>query len=274
MNNLISFWLAPLTALFHPAVYRDAVRSSAGRGVLYALYAAAISTAVILGIMFAVLLPQADAVAEWAQKNLPVLIWTPDGLSVEGGQSAKVMDYPGYGPVIIFDMSKTAVTGQDMGSAFLFVTATKVYIQREPGRLEVRDITKTGIQTQQQLPEKVRITGEVVGKLYQNVKKTLKLLVPGMVLFGVFVFNLLGIVFYSLVGFLLNQTRKSKLPYGAIFSLTSFALTASWLLTWIRLFPPFQGFPWPWWGGVLVNLAYLFFAFRVTDQAPEGEATS
>ena len=43
MNNLISFWLAPVTALFHPRVYRDAAKSSGGRGVLYVLYLALIA---------------------------------------------------------------------------------------------------------------------------------------------------------------------------------------------------------------------------------------
>ncbi|HOW58121.1 MAG TPA: DUF1189 family protein [Candidatus Omnitrophota bacterium] len=266
MNNLFSFWLAPVTALFHPVVYHDASKSSGGRGVLYTLYITCITVVVIMVFVFVVLMPKANELLDWGKTNMPVMIWTPEGLNLENGQTNYVMEYPNYGPVAIFDMTKTGVTEQDMGKAFIFVTKTQVFVKKEPGRLEARDITQAGIQSKQQLPAKVRITKELVEKLFQNIKGAIFFIVPMVILITLFIFNIVNNLFYSLVGLLLNLGRMNKLNYGAIFNLTCFAMTASWFVMGIMRLPVFHRFPWPWWAGVLMNLAYMYFAFKITDQ--------
>lgn len=271
MNNLSSFWFAPITAIFDPNVYRAAAKSSGGRGVLYNLYLSFFSVVALVLIMSLVAMPKVNQFVDWMKKSMPVMIWTPEGLSLENGQTTYTMDYPGYGPVAQFDMTKTAVTEQDMGKAFLFVTQTKLFVKKQAGEMETRDITKAGIQSKQQLPSRVRITSELVGSLFQNIKRILMLFLPILGLILIFIFNLLTSLFYSLAGLLFNQVRANRLGYGAIFNLTSFALTVTWLLMWLRMLPAFQAISFPWWAGAIVNLAYLYFAFKSSDETP-GEA--
>lgn len=269
MNNLMSFWLAPVTALFQPAVYRDAAKASGGRGVLYTLYISALAAVAVMIAFFVILMPKIDQTVALGERDMPVMIWTPEGLSFESGQATHTLKLPDYGPIVFFDMNKTNVTEQDMGKAFAFVTRTKVFLKRGPGQIDVRDITKAGIQTKQQLPSKVRITKEILDKFYQNVKNATVLVVPFVILIMVFIFNMGSNLFYSVAGLLFNLMRTHRLGYGAVFNLTCFARTAPWILGGLNFLPLFRSILGAWWIGMLVSVLYLFFAFKVTDQAPE-----
>lgn len=270
MNNLISFWCAPVTAFFHPDVYRDAAKSPGRRGVLYTLYTTVFSVVIFMILMFAVVLPRTNDFMNWAKQDMPEMVWTPKGLSLENGQTSHIMNYPGYGPVVLFDMTKTDVTEQDMGQAFLFVTQTKVYAKKAmQGNLEIRDITAAGIQAKQQLPPKIRITKEMAGTLFNNVLRAVVVVLPIILLFAFFIFNICSNLFYSLAGLFFNRMKGNKLRYSAVFNLSCFALTASWVLTWLFVLPIFHGLSLPWWAATALNLAYLFYAFKVTDQSSE-----
>ncbi|MBU9889669.1 MAG: DUF1189 domain-containing protein [Candidatus Omnitrophica bacterium] len=267
MNNLVSFWLAPLTAFFHPRVYRDAARGSGGRGVLYVLYLSLIAVALVTVLLGVKVSPVMDSLAGWMQQNMPVVIWTPEGVSLENGQTTASLDHPEYGPLAKLDLTKTEVTEVDMGDVFFFVTAKRVFIKRGPGQIENRDITGAGFRTGQQLPPKVRITGEIVGKLYQNIKATMSVVVPVTLCIFLFISILIMNGLYSLIGLLFNRGRKQKFGYGTIFSMTCFATTAAFMLPWLRIVIPVPVLPWPIVESVLITLAYMFFAFKVTDQA-------
>jgi len=269
MNNLLSFWLAPVTALFSPRVYRDAVKSSGGRGILYVLYLSLITVVVVMMFLVGKVVPVTDDLVSWTRKNMSVMIWTPEGISLEDGKMTATLEHPQYGLIAKVDLSKTNVTEADMGNGFFFVTAKRIFVKRGPGQIESHDITKTGIRTSEQLPPRIRITGDIVWQLYQNLKNTLAVIFPA-VLFVIFsLMLLLGNAFYSLAGLFLNRRRKQKLEYGAIFTLTCFATTASFTLTWLRIMTPLQALPWSFVVDILINLAYLFFAFKMTDQAME-----
>ncbi|MDD5226529.1 MAG: DUF1189 family protein [Candidatus Omnitrophica bacterium] len=269
MNKKSSFWLAPVFALFSPGIYREAVKSSAGRGVLYALYMALIGVAVVMAAIAGKMTPQADVFVGWLANNLPVTIWTPAGLSLENGKTTEVLTHPRYGAIAVFDMTKTAVTEADMGKAFILVTATKVFIKRSPGQIQARDITGAGLRPGQQLPAKVRITGAFIEKFYQNIKGPLLWGIALMLLIPLFLAGLLMGLFYSLVGLLFNLMRTEKLGYGAIFNLTCFAMTTSIVIFWLKLLTPIENIPWPWFMTGLINLGYMFFAFKVTDKKRE-----
>lgn len=271
MNNLISFWLAPVTAFFHPRVYRDAAQGSGGRGVLYVLYLSLIAVVLVMVLLGAKVMPVMDDLAGWIQKEMPVVIWTPAGLSLENGQTAATLKHPQYGTLAVLDLTKTDVTETDMNDAFFYVTATKVFIKRAPGQIESRDITGAGLQGGQQLPPKVRITGEIAGKLYQNIKATLAVVVPVVLYIFLFISILIANGLYSLIGLLFNKGRDQKLGYGAIFTLTCFATTASFMLPWIRIVLPVPALPWPFVESLLITLAYMFFAFKVIDRPAEAQ---
>ena len=270
MNKMFTFFTAPVTAFFYPPVYQDAAKSSAGRGVLYSLYLAGLSVVLIMMVFSAKVMPQVNAFARWAQKNMPVLIWTPAGLSMENGQTTAMLTHPQYGTIAVFDMTKTVATAEDMNKTYIFVTPQKVFINRAPGQVEARDITGAGIKQGQQLPPRIRFTGDVVAKIYQNIKGTMVLLLPFLVLVFSFMFFLVTNLLYSLAGLLLNLARKEKLGYGAIFNLTCFATTAAFTLTCLRILTPLKALHWPFILNILVNLALLCFAFKVTDKKSSG----
>lgn len=265
MNNLLSFWLAPVTALFHPRVFHDAAKKSAWKGVLYALYLSMIAGVLTVVLMVGRVFPVASDFVSWTQKTMPVLIWTPEGLSLENGQTGALMVHPAYGPIVAFDMTKTSATEADMDKAPLLVTSTKVFMKRAPGQIEERDITKAGFQTEKQLPPKIRINGEVVGGLFKAVKSAIFLAVPLAVIILCFFFILIMDLLYSLVGLLFNMMRKQKLHYGSVFSLTCFATTAAFTLTWLQILTPLRRFPLPAGVMILINLIYMFVAFKLTD---------
>ncbi|MFH1800267.1 MAG: DUF1189 family protein [Candidatus Omnitrophota bacterium] len=265
MNNILSFWLAPVTALFHPRVFHDAAKRSAWKGVLYVFYLSVIAGVLTAVLMLGRMLPVANEFVSWAQETMPVVIWTPEGISLENGQTTALLSHPRYGPVVAFDMTKTSASEADMDKAPLFVTSTKVFVKRAPGQIEERDITKAGIQTEKQLPPKVRITGEVVGGLFRVIKSTMLVIVPPVMIALFFFFIMIADLLYSLVGLLFNIMRKQKLRYGAILSLTCFATTVSFTLTWFQIMTPLRKLPLPFGVMILVNLVYMFIAFKITD---------
>jgi len=203
MNKMLTFFTAPVTAFFYPPVYQDAAKNSAARGVLYSLYLAGISVVLVMIFLSAKVMPQADAFVNWLKTNMPVLIWTPAGLSLENGQNTATLLHPQYGMIALFDMNKTAVTEADMGNVYFFVTSKKVFLRRAPGRIEERDITGSGIRSSQRLPPRVRIDGDVAVKMYRNIKRGMAIFVPFLILLISFIFFLVANLFYSLAGFFL-----------------------------------------------------------------------
>ena len=266
MNKMFTFFTAPVTALFYPPVYQDAAKSNAGRGVLYCLYLAGLTTVLVLILLSVKLMPHAVAFAQWTQSNMPVLIWTPAGLSLENGKTTATLVHPQYGTIALFDMTKTAATEADMGKAYFLVTSQKVFIKRAPGQIEARDITGAGMRPTQQLPPRVRIDGTTAMTMYQNVKSAMSFVVPLLVLISSFVFFMAASLFYSLAGLLFNLMRTEKLGYGAILNLACFAITAAFTLSWLKTLIPGQTLAWPFSVNVLINLVYLFAAFKITDQ--------
>lgn len=269
MNKILTFFTAPITAFFYPPVYQDAAKSSAGRGVLYSLYLAGLSTVLVMIVLAARVMPQVDAFVNWSRINMPAMVWTPEGLTLENGQTSAVLTHPEFGVIANFDMTKTKVTEADMGKAYILVTSKKVFLKRAPGQIEERDITGAGMRSGQQLPPRVRIDGDVVVKTYQNIKAAMAFLIPFLIFIFSFMFFLVANLFYSLVGLLFNLMRAERLRYGAIFNLTCFATTAAFTLTWLRVLIPLRVLSWPLALNIVINLVFMFFAFKITDKKKE-----
>ncbi|MFA5159346.1 MAG: DUF1189 family protein [Candidatus Omnitrophota bacterium] len=269
MNKIFTFLTAPVTAFFYPPVYQDAAKSSVGRGVLYSLYLAGLSVVLVMMVLSARVMPRVDAFIDWTKLNMPAMVWTPEGLSLENGQTSAVLTHPRLGTIISFDMTKTNVTEADMGKAYVMVTAKKIFLRRAPGQIEGRDITGAGMRSSQQLPPRVRINGDIVVKMYQNIKGAMAFVMPFLMIIFFFMFFLVANLFYSLVGLLFNLMRSERLRYGAIFNLTCFATTAAFTLTWLRVLIPLRALNWPLVLNVVINLVFMFFAFKVTDKKKE-----
>ena len=261
MNKLLTFFAAPITAFFYPPVYKDAVKSSASRGVLYCLYLAGLATVLLMILLSVKVMPQADNFATWLQGNMPFLVWTPDGLSLENGKTSAELTHPKYGKIAFFDMAQTSAEEANFNGAYVLVTSQKIFTKTPQGQIEERAITQGITRPGQQPPQRIRITGEIAEKLYQNLKKVFLSIMTFLTLIVSFIFILASNLFYSLAGLLMNLMRKEKLRYGAIFNLTCFATSAGFTLLWIKVLLPF-----PIYANALVNLAFMFFAFKVTDK--------
>ncbi|MFH0984167.1 MAG: DUF1189 family protein [Candidatus Omnitrophota bacterium] len=228
---LLSFFLAPITGFFLPKVYRDASRASWRKGVLYTAYGALIIT----GLVMAIFLERAstsDKFIRWVKENVPVVIWTPKGLSLENGQKIATLTHPTYGPIVTFDMDRESITKKDMGQLFLIVTSKRIVFRKMLGQLEDRDVTKLTPRTQQQpLPSKVRVTGELIENLYLRFKFTFLAATP-ITLFPIALIVLLFINgVFTLVGLLLNETRRQKLNFSGILNLACFSTGTSLTVT-------------------------------------------
>ena len=269
MNKIFTFFTAPVTAFFYPPVYQDAAKSSAGRGVLYSLYLAGLSVVLVMVVLSARVMPRVDAFIDWARTHMPAMVWTPEGLSLENGQTSAALTHPKLGTIVSFDMTKTNVTEADMGKAYIVVTAKKIFLKRAPGQIEERDITGTGMRSGQRLPPRVRIDGNIAMKMYQNVKGAMVIVMPFLMIIFFFLFFLMANLFYSLAGLLFNLMRSEKLRYGAVFNLTCFATTAAFTLTWLRVLIPLRALSWPLVLNIVINLVFMFFAFKVTDKKKE-----
>jgi hypothetical protein len=263
MNNLLSFWLAPVTALFLPSVYRDAIKRSARDGVFYILYQSLMSGVLFMLLMLALVWPAINEFSNWTRNTMPVLIWTPSGLSLEDGGAARWV-HPVLGPIVNFDMSKTVVDEVDMGRAYFFVTSTKIFFKRGSEGVDNFDITAKGAQKKYLFPPKVRIAGETIVGLLNIAKGVALLATPLLVAILSFFFILIVNLIFSLIGLLLNKLRKEKLLFRSVFSLTCFATTASVVVAWVHIMTPLRRLPLPLGWMMLINLIYMFLAFRVT----------
>ena len=240
MSKAVSFFFAPVTAFFLPQVYRDAVKSPARKGLFYTAYWSLLVTVFIMAV-FLDRLSISDKFMAWVKNEAPVVIWTPEGLSLENGQKKAALTHPVYGPIAVFDMTRTTETAGDLGQLYILVTARKIFFNKPVGPAEERDITKAGVRPGQKLPSKVRVTGELIEKFYRRAKSACMAMAPFILFPGFFLIFMAGNLFYSLAGLLFNLTRKNRLGYGAVFNLMCFAAGVSLPPLCIRII-----YPLPW----------------------------
>lgn len=228
----LSFFLAPITAFFLPKVYKDAARASWRKGACYSAYGALIFTILVTAI-FLERSSRSDQFFTWIRDNAPTVIWSPQGLSLENGQKTAKLIHPTYGPVVTFDMDRDAVTKEDIGSYLLFVTSQRIVFRKPLGELEDRDVTKTTFQTPQSLPTRVRVTGELIEKLYQKIRNTILTVTPVLTFVAASLVILFVNGLYALVGLLLNELRSQKLNVSGILNLACFSTGTSLAVTGI-----------------------------------------
>jgi hypothetical protein len=233
------------------------------------VYGAFLFTAVVLAL-FIERGNTADEFIYWAKEEIPTVIWTPQGLSLENGLKTAVLINPVYGPIAVFDMDRTVVTNAAMGQLFFFVTSKKIVFRKMMGQLDERDVTKLTLPPQQRPPDQVRITGELIENFYQRGKVAFLLVAPAVIFLSSFVVLMLVTLGYAAVGLLFNRMRAHRLCYGAVFNLACFATGISLLLAClgvvcVTFFIPLPPLPAPL--SFLISLIYMFAAITFTDTA-------
>ncbi len=262
MTKIQTFFTAPITAFFKKEVYQDASQSSVKRGVLYNLYLAAIGAIVLGGLIVTQFVPQVNTFIDWTKSNWPTLVWTKQGVSLESGKTKDALVSPEYGPIAIFDMTKRTATVQDLGEAYVLITSQKLFYKRGATQIEEQDLIEPVFQTGQTPPERVLITGDVVAKLYQNLKGGIVAIIVVVGFLFAFGALLLGTLVYSLIALLIASIIKLDEKYGALFNITAFVGGITFVLTLVRLFAPFNAITWIPGINFVINVVVLFFVLK------------
>lgn len=253
---------APFYALFSRKFYHEAVFVGPARGFLYLFYLSALMLLIAFAAMNTRLVPQMNTFAAWLQAEVPIMQWTPAGLSMRDGETFALV-HPEYGPLARFDMTKNEITFADMGENSVFVTAQKIYL-RQPGRegLRVFDVMQLGDKNNQSFD----IRPDTIGFFYQKVRPWIVFMVLGVLWAGFLIWKILAALFYSWIALLINTTRREKLYYSHLWTIACFALTPAALIQGLQFAIPQLGFlPFGTAGSLIVTTAYLYLAIKGTE---------
>lgn len=262
--NLLS---APFYSLFRLAFYRQVIRERLSQGFLYLLYLSAVAAVVATVVFMFRFLPYVDRFASWFQQEMPVIVWTPQGLSLERQEQPYTMVHPDFGPLITFDTTRAEIPSNEMGDVRIFITSKKAYVRQSINELRVYDLTQPTVGRQPLSEESVIITPHNVERGYKAAKPLLIFLVMIFTLPFFFIWKLIAAVFYSLIAALMNQFRIQRLNYSQLLNISLFAITPATLIQFLQWAIPglhtiFFGFV----GALLVTSIYLFLAVKKTEE--------
>lgn len=260
---------APFYSLFSRKFYNEAAYAGAGRGFLYLIYLVTLMLFAAFAAVNTRLLPQTNAFVGWLQSEMPVMQWTPAGLSMKD-RTAFALVHPEFGPLVRFDMTMKEMTSADMGDNNVFVTSQKIYM-RQPGRegFRIFDVMQLGDKNAQ--PFEIR--PENIGTFYKKIKPWLVVMLSGAFWFAFLIWKILAALFYSWIALLINMTRREKLDYSHLWTIACFALTPAALVQSLQFaLPQFAVLPFGTAGSFMVTSAYLYLAIKGTEPPESVEA--
>ena len=265
----MSFLAAPLLSLFSLKFYRGVLAWNVRKGLAYLAYMSLLFALVLSWLVKTVVVPQGDQFVDWLKGNMPVLIWNGEILAMKEG-TAKEMVHPKYGPLIKFDMTRTEFTDQVLGEFSLGVTPAKAFVRQGSEILKEYNWARSPDQKK----GTVEITPELLGKVYVQLKARISRVMIFVLWISVIFWNLVGALFYSWLGLLINWTRRGdKLLYSQLFNIAICAMTPVLVIDSLQLAIPALGrLPFGLVGSLVLTNAYLFFAIRGTDTPPENPA--
>jgi hypothetical protein len=256
--------LAPIYSLFSLSFYRKVLQFRVGKAFLYLFYLSFLATLLMLFISLAYLAPNVNGFVDWAKQNMPAMTWSPStGLTVNAQQPYSMV-HPQLGLLITFDTNAQEVNAAAMGEVPIFVTAKQIYVRQAPNQVKVYDITAPAGAAQ--AAASVNITPDLVQRFYDSLKPWLLFFLLLFFFVFFFIWKVLAALFYSWIGLLINFTRQPKLSYGALFTVSAFALTAGVIVQVLPAFIPFLA-QIPFWGflSIPVTIAYLFIVIKKTQ---------
>lgn len=259
---------APFYSFFSLDFYRWVMRAPLSKAFLYLAYLTGIANLAVLFFYFTQVAPVAEEFADWAVVEMPELTWTPEGL-VMNGEGPYAMVHPDFGPLVVFDTSKKEVSEETIGDFPIFVTQTTLYVRLGPAEIRSYDLTRPAESIS---PDNlvVRVDGETAYKIYE----ALKFWMAAMVFFFFFpifyLWKLTEILFFSLVGMLINLSRNPTLEYKPILKISFFAITPAVILQILAIvFPPLGALPYGMFLTFLITTGYLIFAIKKTESPPD-----
>jgi hypothetical protein len=254
-------------SIFHPLVlsffskslYRDVGKNWRGTGLLYLLIVLALVwiPTIIKGQLAASAWINGDS--KEVTKQIPPITITKGQVSTDVPMPHFIKDPKTGADIAIID-----TTGKydnlDNSDAKLLLTKSKLIVRRNETRSETYDIS--GVQSFYLDHTKVE------GWLALGKTWFIPVLYPLAFLFS-FIFRAVQILIYAVVGLAFAKILNANLDFKTLMRLSAIAITPVLVLNLIFEFVPGRI---PWWGllGVIVALAYLFFAVKVNAE-PGGE---
>lgn len=250
-------------SLFSVRYYREVVQASVSKGFLYLALWSLIMASVVSVIAVTRFLPDANRFMEWFRQDMPVVQLTDAGISIDK-PSPYAMQHPRYGHVAMFDMNRTTeVSRGDIGDAWIFATATKLYI-RHTSRNEIRvyDLISPDMKGKDPL-----VLDAALVKKFENMIKPWAVVILAVLTFiFFFIWKLIAALFYSLIAMVINLFREPKLSYEALLNVCFFAMTATCWGSLLELCTGIIRIPFGLLGGLIITTTYLYLGVKFTEE--------
>ncbi|MBI5209612.1 MAG: DUF1189 family protein [Elusimicrobia bacterium] len=229
------FILDPINGITSIKFYRKVAQQSLKRSFLYLLYLSAIFTLAMVLAAKVRLAPAIVEVTDWLAQNVPQLTFA-DGKVTSPSPSPITLRYPKLPDVgMLIDTTRVdPVTPAIMeeNKVQVYLTSNAVYLMRQPGKIEVNDLSKT--------PSAKPVT--VDANTYREFGRIVPIIVYVSLLFVTpfaFVCWKVGAtLFYSLVGLMLNAAFDANVSYASLLGVTLYAQTLVIALQTVVLFTP------------------------------------
>jgi hypothetical protein len=204
----------------------------------------------------------------WMISVTPEVTITKDGLSVTQKQPILVK-YPKVGPIYLIDTTKSLEQlAKDESGALVVVGREDIIVKNrgEKGELRIFSLKK--------VMEKIGTTKQpvVINKLMMKAiaARLRDMLTPVIVLVAFpffFIWKLVAVLFYSVIGLVLNLFKKEKLAYGSLFTLCCFAITPVTIIEWMSISIPDLNFDLRFVLTFGLTIGYLAFGMFVAPRA-------
>jgi len=224
--------------------------------------------AICLLVLFQrVALPQIDDFVDWFASQMPAVSITEEGAQVDAPEPYEIT-HPEYGPIVILDTTRDAVTQADMGDSTVYLTKQNLYVQSGRRDLRVYALSQLFEEAMAQGAEgALLLTGERIYEFYQIMRRWMAPFLFTSTFFFIFFWKLAAALIYSLIALGLNQLRKEKLDYGSLLLVSMFAITPVFFLQILSLM--IQRLNVHWFVAIGVTTVYLALALLATQTREE-----
>lgn len=259
-------------SIFHPLVlsffskslYRDVGKNWRGTGLLY--------LAIIVALLWIPSIIKGQlAMSAWVDGDSKEITKQIPAITIAKGQVSTDVTTPHFikdpktgEDIAIIDTTGT-VQNLDNSDAKILLTKSKLIVRRNETQSQTYDIS--GVQSF--YLDRAKVEG------WLALAKTwfIPVLFPLALIFS-FIFRAVQILIYAVVGLIFVRILKTNLDFKTLMRLSAIAITPVLVLNLILEFVPGRI---PWWGflGIIVALAYLFFAVKVNaepEDAPQYQA--
>jgi len=250
-------------SIFHPLVlsffskslYRDVGKHWRGTGLLYLLMVLAL-------VWIPTIIKGHLEMSRWIDGDSKEITKQIPAITISNGQVSTDVTTPHFikdpktgNDIAIIDTTGTYTTLENTQAKFL-LTKSKLIVSRSAGRTETYDLSGA----QSFYVDRSRVEGWLVTAKVWFVP----VLYPLALIFS-FIFRAIQILVYALIGLLFARMLHANLNFKTLMRLAAISITPVLILNLLFEFVPVHI---PWWSllGIVIALAYLFFAVKVNAE--------